>query len=87
MTGAQLLQRSVEGLSEAGARRLERVISDYVCREVLSGRPVRWARWGTFLARTRKARRIRNPATKQLMRLPAVVSVGLRASKHARRAR
>lgn len=87
MTGAQLLQQAVIGLSYGGARHLERVVADLIVREALSGRPVRWARLGTFLARTRVARRIRNPATKRLMRLPAVVSVGLRASKYARRAR
>ena len=84
MTGADVLVGAL-GVTETAAKRLERVIADSIVRETRCGRTVRWACLGSFLPRRRKARRIRNPATKRLMRLPAIESVGLRAFAAAKR--
>jgi nucleoid DNA-binding protein len=43
-----------------------------------------WPGFGTFLRKKRKARTIRNPITKELMRLPECVGVTFRASKRAK---
>jgi DNA-binding protein HU-beta len=41
-----------------------------------------WPGFGTWRRRSRKARRISNPITHELMRLPRTKSVGFRPSKH-----
>lgn len=41
--------------------------------------------FGTFHKRTRKARQVMNPATREMMQLPRTVSVGFRCSKAIKR--
>lgn len=68
-------------------RRVERVLhlfGDEVLEAAAAGRDVHWPGIGTFSRATRKARRIRNPATKELVELPAMVSVKFKAAKAAK---
>ena len=57
---------------------------DWLLGELSAGRPVRVADVGTFARTTRKARRVRNPATGQLMQLGETVTVKLTAAKAAK---
>lgn len=75
------------GLTRAASLEQLRDVFADIRAAVMAGGRVVVPGFGVFVLRRRRARRIRNPATKRLMRLPAVVSVGLRASKYARRAR
>ena len=65
---------------------LVRAVLDRVAALSLSGTKVRTP-IGIFFKKTRKARRIRNPATSELMKLKAVTSLGFRAAKRLRGAR
>lgn len=53
--------------------------------EAVREAPLRLPDLGTFKVQTRKGRNIRNPATKELMVLPATETLGFKASKHAKR--
>ena len=57
---------------------------DWLLSELSAGRPVRVAAVGTFARATRKARRVRNPATGQLMQLGESTTVQFRAAKAAK---
>lgn len=57
---------------------------DWLLGELSAGRPVRVCDVGTFARTTRKARRVRNPATGQLMQLGESTTVQFRAAKAAK---
>jgi DNA-binding protein HU-beta len=69
------------GLTKKQARRhVEDFLARIAC-EVLSDDRFHFPGFGTFTATTRTARNVRNPVTKQLMRLPETRSVRFRPSK------
>lgn len=53
--------------------------------EAVRAGPLRLPDLGTFRAKTRKGRVIRNPATKELMTLSARTTLGFKSSKHSDR--
>lgn len=54
---------------------------DWLMGELAAGRRVRVSDVGTFVRATRKARRVRNPVTKELMQLGESTTVQFRAAK------
>lgn len=52
-----------------------------IAEQAMHGKRVSIPGFGVFTLRQRKSRTVRNPATKELMALPSVRSVGFRCSK------
>jgi len=73
------------GLTQKASREELCAAFDLVREVVLSGGVVHVPSFGTFKLRTRAARTVRNPSTGELMPLPLLQSVGLSASRFARR--
>lgn len=88
MTWAQLCKRlSVPGSKHhtpADVARLLRLFTRVVTETVRAGGKVHVPGLGVFSRGARKGRRIRHPATKQLMQLDEVVTVQFRAAKAAK---
>lgn len=89
MTFAQLIDAVAWrcGISKLLARGVVEAATEIIGKNARLGARVPVPGLGVFSRRTMKARVIRNPSTKKLMRLPAVESVGFRASKHLKRKR
>ena len=56
-----------------------------VLHEVKAARRCAWPGFGVFRRTTRAARRVRNPATGELMRIPRSHGVGFRVARSERR--
>lgn len=67
------------------AHRMLRSAFNVIAEEVLHGRRVAIPGFGVFTKRTRKARRIRNPQTRELMELGESTTIGFRCSKTIKR--
>lgn len=74
----------MHGAPKARVRRTLSLFIDAILDEVREGRRVVVPGLGTFSRGTRKARVIRNPATKELMELPRTVTVKFTAAKRAK---
>jgi integration host factor subunit beta len=61
------------------------VVFGTIAEQVLHGKTINIPGFGVFSRRTRKARRILNPHTHQLMDVPESTYVGFRCSKSIRR--
>lgn len=72
------------GFKLARMRRILRRYHDAILEELREGREVKVPKWGTYARATRKARRIRNPVTKELQQLPEMATVRFRAAKAAK---
>lgn len=72
------------GLTRAASLELLRDVFADIRAAVMAGGRVVVPGFGVFVLRRRRARRVRNPATGRLMRLPALETLGLHASKHSR---
>lgn len=88
MTWAELCERlSVPGSkhhTRADVARLLRLFTAVVTETVREGDKVHVPGLGVFSRGTRKGRRIRHPATKELMQLDEVVTVKFHAAKAAK---
>lgn len=62
-------------------------VFDEIAYTAIQGDPVLVPKFGVFSRRTRKARRLMNPATRKLMRIPGDERLGFRPSKHQKRRR
>lgn len=67
------------------AETMLRATFNVIAEKALHGERVSIPGFGVFYKRTRKSRRIANPQTKELMQLPATVSIGFRTSKQVSR--
>lgn len=87
MTWEELIRahQSRSGLTRVASLQLLRDLFADIRGAVMAGGRVVVPGFGAFVLRRRKARRVRNPATGALMRLPAAETLGLHASKHSRR--
>ena len=87
MTHSELVKEIawwMHGAPHGRVRRTLALFVDAILDEVREGRSVVVPGFGTFSRATRKARRIRNPATGQLMELSETVSVKFTAAKAAK---
>lgn len=74
----------MHGAPKGRVRRTLSLLVSTILDEVREGRSVRIPGFGTFSPGTRKARVIRNPKTKELMRLPKLKTVKFTAAKAAK---
>lgn len=87
MTHAQLVEEIswwMHGAPKGRVRRTLALFVDAILDEVREGRSVTVPGLGTFSRATRKARRIRNPQTKELMQLSETTTVKFTAAKAAK---
>lgn len=75
---------AVHGLTQAQARAIIDTTLDAIAVETVTRDRFAVPEFGVFSRRTRKARVIRNPKTKELETLPATASIGFRMSKPGR---
>ena len=88
MTQADLVERVLkEAEPGAGARLTRKAIREvlFVSFALIEGAVKKtgrfeWDSFGVFMLRPRKARIVRNPSTKKLMRLPATLRIGFRSA-------
>lgn len=57
------------------------LLRDYIALDTRAGRRFPWPHFGVFRIKRVKARNIRNPKTREVMRLPAGWTLAFRASK------
>jgi nucleoid DNA-binding protein len=87
VTHAQFVEKVARAMGGAPSLRVRRTLAAFT--HVLLAEVGRYGRvvvpgLGTFSRGTRKARVIRNPATKELMELPRMVTVKFTAAKAAK---
>lgn len=73
------------GVADADARRVLEAWAEVVLAEAAAGRHVRFPGFGTFDRGTRRARRIRDPLTREIVWLPETATLRFRAAAPARR--
>jgi len=92
MTWKQLVGKAANGMllppfwkrRTVPQKELERALKvafTAIAEEALHGRKVVIPGFGVFSLRTRVARRVRNPVTKEMMQIPADRRIGFRCSK------
>lgn len=79
------IQKELDVPLRANVDRVVRQLFADIAEEALHGRRVLIPGFGIFVKKTRRARRVRNPQTRELMILPPAVSVGFRCSKAIKR--
>lgn len=87
MTKAQVVERlALEcGFTKKFAGEVISGFLAIVAGELCWGGRFAWPRFGVWQVATRKSRRIRNPQTEKMMRIPTTVGVRFRASKELKR--
>jgi DNA-binding protein HU-beta len=83
MTKAELVEAVAQQtrLTKKDAAHLMDVVFDNIGKAVKADARFSYPGFGTWSIRTRKARRIRNPQTNELMKLKATKTVGFRPAK------
>jgi DNA-binding protein HU-beta len=83
MTKAELVEAVAQQtrLTKKDAAHLMDVVFENIGRAVKSDGRFSYPGFGTWNMRTRKARRIRNPQTNELMKLKATKTIGFRPAK------
>ena len=83
MTKAELIETvaSQSRMTKKSTARIIDIIFDNIGRAVKSETRFSYPRFGTWSLRSRKARRIRNPKTNELMRLGESRTIGFRPAK------
>ena len=83
MTKAELVEAVAQQtrLTKKDAAHLMDVVFDNIGKAVKADARFSYPGFGTWSIRTRKARRIRNPQTNELMKLRATKMVGFRPAK------
>ncbi|MFN4225496.1 MAG: HU family DNA-binding protein [Hyphomonas sp.] len=66
------------GISQSEAGKAVDAVFDTIARSVKKRQQVAIAGFGTFVAKTRNAREGRNPATKEVIRIPEKTSVAFK---------
>jgi DNA-binding protein HU-beta len=83
MTKAELVEAVAQRtrLTKKSAAELIDVVFDTVARAVKKDARFSYPGFGTWSIRTRKARKIRNPQTNEIMKLKATKTIGFRPAK------
>jgi DNA-binding protein HU-beta len=83
MTKAELVEAvaTQSRLTKKSTARIIDIIFDNISRAVKNERRFSYPRFGTWSLRSRKARRIRNPKTNELMKLDESRTIGFRPAK------
>ncbi len=83
MTKAELVEAVAQQtkLTKKDAAKLMAVVFDNIGKAVKADARFSYPGFGTWSIRTRKARRIRNPQTNELMKLKATKTIGFRPAK------
>jgi DNA-binding protein HU-beta len=83
MTKAELIE-AVAGqtrMTKKGVAEFIDVVFDHIGRAVKQDNRFSYPGFGTWSIRTRKARKIRNPQTNEIMKLRATKTIGFRPAK------